>query len=165
MSPGPLKKMGGIFMFEEPTRQILFKAIEELQNEFDMKIQKVMELESIKKECEKIKSHIQQIKDWIADESEIDFSAGLEPSLPKEVPVHKGLSWIFDDYGRQMKLKELVDAFRKKNWKLSKTNPEEVIRSSMKRHPELFRKVGRGTWEKTQRTAYSSIKDNLQLSG
>jgi len=145
-------------MIEEETRQSLLKALEDLQKDLDKKTLKLLELEALRNECEGMKCLIQQIKENLGLEiPTFDFEAtgGLvsgealvEFLIPK--PIAEGVSEIFDEFKRPMTINEIVKEFRKRGWKLSENNPQEVIRSTLKRNPKSFRKVDRSTWEKIQ---------------
>lgn len=149
-------------MLEETTRQSLSKALEDLREDLKKKLEKVNELDALRKECEWIQSLIKQIMERLDLKSlvpdEIDFRAALPPGLgliePEviEKPIIDGVDEIYDELNRStMKLKEIVSAFRKKMWKLSKDNPQESIRSALKKHPDRYKKVGRGIWQKIRR--------------
>jgi len=147
-------------MVEENTRQSLLKALEDLQRDLDKKSHKIVELEAIRNECEEIKSLIQQIKHqlgleiphthFIATGGYVLGGEGIFKFITPK-PITEGISEIFDEFKRSMNINEIVDEFRKRGWKLSENNPQEVIRSTLKRHPKLFRKVSRGNWKKIQR--------------
>ncbi|MEW6386887.1 MAG: HTH domain-containing protein [Thermodesulfobacteriota bacterium] len=151
-------------MLEEDTRQNLLKALEGLQKELDEKTTKILELETIRGEYERIKILIQLIKEELGLEVpksilEIKSGGGMIISgeglvsfiTPK--PIAEGASEIFDEFKRPITIKEIVNEFRRRGWKLSENNPQEVIRSTLKRHPKLFKKVSRGNWKKIQRIA------------
>ena len=154
-------------MLEESTRQTLLQAIEDLKKDLEKKSEKLKELEDIRNECEKIKSLIRQIKVQLGLE-ELGIhrslktaiaiqSATSEPELliTIEKPIKEGISEIFDEFKRHMDVNEIVTEFRKRGWKLSENNPQEVIRGALKRNPKLFKKVSRGNWEKIIRIAYT----------
>ncbi len=156
--------IGGHLMLEEATRQSLSKALANLEDELESKLNEIKELEpkleTLKNDCDWIKSLINQIHnrlylgiDPFADE--IDLSAAIPPKMETkliEIPVEKGISMIFDTYKRPMKIKEIVAEFRERGWKLSQNHPQEVIRSALQRKPKLFKNISRGTWKNIQRT-------------
>lgn len=147
-------------MVEENTRQSLLKALEDLQHDLDEKTLRLVELEKIRNQCEEIKSLIHQIKRQLGldiPKIEVPCASGLiigsqaHLSLITLKPIAEGISEIFDEYKRSMNINEIVKEFRTRRWKLSENNPQEVIRSTLTRHPKLFRKVSRGNWKKIQR--------------
>lgn len=155
-------------MLEEATRQSLLQAIEDLQRDLKKKSEKIEELEVIRNECEDIKFLIQQIREKLGLEEpngkHILFTTAIaaqsatsqpELSIIVEKPIKEGISEIFDEFKtrNRMDVNEIVAEFRKRGWKLSKNNPQEVIRGALKRHPNLFRKVSRGNWMKIRRIA------------
>jgi methyl coenzyme M reductase beta subunit len=144
-------------MVEENTRQSLLKALDDLQRELDKKTNKLVELQTIKNECEELKSLIQQIKHQLGIDipiSNIITTGGVEvggggiPKFITPMPIVEGISAIFDEFKRTININEIVDEFFKRGWKLSENNPKEVIRSTLKRHPKLFKKVSKGNWAK-----------------
>lgn len=152
-------------MLEETTRHSLISALESLREDLKNKLERVKELEALKNECEWIQSLIRQIEDRVEmkNSEDIDFSAALHKQglgliEPKtiEISIHKGACQIYDELNLSvMKIPDIVKEFRRRNWKISPNHPDESIRNSFKRHPELFRKVGRGTWEKIKRIPYT----------
>lgn len=161
--------IGGHLMLEEATRQSLSKALANLEDELENKLNEIKELEpkleTLKEDCEWIQSLIHQINNRLNEGidlfADIDFAAAPPPHMkstlnevkPIEIPVEKGISMIFDTYKRPMKIKEIVAEFRERGWKLSQNHPQEVIRSALQRKPRLFKNVSRGTWKKIQRIA------------
>ena len=144
-------------MVEEKTRQSLLKALDDLQHDLEEKTLKLVELERIRNECEELKSSIQQIQHLLG----LDIPPVIVPcasgwlkgssanlSVITLKPIAEGISEIFDEYKRSMNINEIVNEFRNRRWKLSQNNPQEVIRSTLTRHPKLFRKVSRGKWKK-----------------
>jgi hypothetical protein len=146
-------------MLEETTRLSLSKALEDLREDLKKKLEKVNELESLRKECEGIQALIRQIEERLVLKSllpDIDLFAeipeqglGLNEQKLIEKPIIEGVDEIYDEFKRtKMKLKEIISEFRMKGWKLSKDNPQESIRSALKKHPNRYKKVGRGIWQK-----------------
>jgi len=145
-------------MVEESTRQTLLQAIEGLQKDLDKKSEKLMELEAarntVKAECEQLKSLIQRIKHQLGITTVggglILGGFGIVTHIISK-PIAEGISEIFDEFKRPMDVNEIVVEFRKRGWKLSQNHPPEVIRGALKRRPNLFMKIARGTWMKIQK--------------
>jgi len=152
-------------MLEDATRQGLLRVLEDLQKDLEKKNAQLIEFDEIRNERDRIASLIQHIKEELGLEApEImvegkgqarlaPIQAGGPLTFLQEKPIKEGISEIFDEFKRRMEVNEIVAEFRKRGWKLSENNPQEVIRSALKRNPSLFRKVSRGNWEKIRRRA------------
>ncbi len=144
-------------MVEESTRETLLRAIDDLETDLKKKSQKLMELDAdrsaVKAECEQLKSLIRRIKHQLGITEVGRLIMGGEGIVTfiTSKPIAEGISEIFDEFKRPMDVNEIVVEFRKRGWKLSQNHPPEVIRGALKRRPNLFMKIARGTWMKIQK--------------
>lgn len=152
-------------MFQDDTRQNLLKVLEDLEKDLSKKNDQLSELEVIRSERDRIASLIHHIKQELGlleqptrhllktEYLVTSETSQAELSIITEIPLKEGISEIFDDINRPMEVNEIVTEFRKRQWKLSENNPQQVVRDALKRNPKLFRKVSRGIWEKIRRVA------------
>lgn len=145
-------------MFEDDTRQNLLKVLADLERDLKKINDELSELEALRRQRDRIASLIRHIQaelgigaptcDITSREGELVLGGETEVRFISPKPIAEGMAEIFDEYHRSMDVKEIVDEFRQRGWKLSENNPQEVLRSTLTRHPKLFRKVSRAKWQK-----------------
>jgi hypothetical protein len=132
------------------------KAIESAEEEKQQVLTKLKELDALKQRLLQLQTFIEQGKALLGLENTEDSHGGpSEPSqhtesstvAPRvlrfsrgdsEMPNHMRIAKVIEEVGRAMTLNELVEEFKKRNWKLSKDNPRQVLRSCFNQHPEMF---------------------------
>lgn len=131
------------------------KAIESAEEEREQLLVKFKEFDALKQRLFQLENFIEKGKallgvenfqnDLSASPQHARFSRDAPQVLPfiqddSEMPNHKRIAKVLQENGKAMTLNELVEEFKKRNWKLSKDNPREVLRGCFIQHPEMFSK-------------------------
>ncbi len=135
------------------------KAIEAAQLEMKQVTEKLKDLQKYQQRLVQLTTFIEQGKLLIGEESEEVSSESIKDTLLKstkpellnlsigdasEKPVYLKVVQIINEIGRPLNLTEMVEEFRKRQWKLSENNPREVLRNTLKTKPQIFMKTGQG---------------------
>lgn len=144
---------------DERSRKEYLRAIELAQQEANGIEEELKGLQERQKRLVQLNTFIEQGKLILGIES-VDAPESIKstPPTPKRIglglipegvilekqPIHLKVAQIIREGGKSVNLSELVDEFRKRNWKLSKKNPRQVLRNTIKTNPELFSKKGIG---------------------
>jgi len=138
------------------TKEHFRKAIDAAQHERDQLIEKLKDLEKIKQRLTQLDTFIEQGKLLLGIES-LKAPLGPMPHLIQRTrgfplftsddskkPIHLKAAQIIKEAGKPLGLSEMVEEFRKRNWKLSKDNARQVLRNTLKAKPEIFSKNEQG---------------------
>jgi hypothetical protein len=131
------------------------KAIDAAQHERNQLIEKLKDLEKIKQRLAQLDTFIEQGKLLVGIET-IEVPSEPPPQIEKRKgfgliqldgsknPLYLKAVQLIKEAGRPLGLSEMVEEFRKRNWKLSKDNPRQVLRNTLKAKPEIFSKNEQG---------------------
>lgn len=124
------------------------KAIESAQHERTRLIERLKEFDEIRLRISQLEAFINQGQVLIGETPKTGQIPLLEMPHPVtliEKPLVKGAMEILREFGGgAMKLTDLAEEFYKRGWKLSKANGAEVLRSTLKKNPDMFIRVMQG---------------------
>ena len=132
-------------------------AIESAQRERDKLLEKLKEFEKIKERLSQIEAFINQGRILIGDKPE---NIGMDKPESRAGRIIRFLGektnadkviGILEASGRAMRVPEIANEFRVRNWPLSEKNGMQILRNVLKGKPDLFVKVGIGTWDLKER--------------
>ena len=154
----------------EQSNQEYRKTIEVAQQEISQLAEKIKGLEKFQLRMRQLEALVGQAKIVVGESIEpqeptpSDKAVSLSLSYPdnSEKPIYLKMVQIIKEAGEPLSLVDMVEEFRKREWKLSKKNPREVLRNTLKAKPHIFVKVGeRGKWSSSvwaERTIIRAIK-------
>jgi len=134
------------------------KAIEAAEQERAQLIEKLKEMDKIKERLGQVEAFISQGKILIGQQPSEILSKKIEDTDVRSIrflrkkPNYEKIVEIFKTTGRAMKLSEISNEFRARQWPLSEKNPLEILRTALKSKPLLFVKIGRGAWDLKEQT-------------
>ena len=124
-------------------------AIESAQRERDKLLEKLKEFEKIKERLSQIEAFINQGRILIGDKPE-SKAVRIIRFLGEKTNADKAKG-ILEASGRAMRVPEIANEFRVRNWPLGEKNGMQILRNVLKGKPDLFVKVGIGTWDLKER--------------
>jgi uncharacterized protein YihD (DUF1040 family) len=123
------------------------KAIQEAQDECNSLIEQLKEYDKIKLKISQLEAFINTGKTLLGndvntrDNTETSISPSLFPDEKQPLTHLESVKKILADGGSELSLNDLVEQYRKRNWKLSESNGREVLRGIMLRHSKDFKKT------------------------
>ena len=127
------------------------KAIDQAQEEYDSLLEKLKEYEQVKLKLSQLEMFINTGKLLLgidekstAKEETPTFPAMLFNEDAQPATHLTRVKKILTDAGRELSLSELVEEYRKRQWKLSDVNGREVLRGVMIRHQGTFKRSLKG---------------------
>jgi hypothetical protein len=123
------------------------KAIQEAQKQYNSLIEELKEYDKIKLKLATLENFITYGKALLgnnatpADNIEISTTPRLFPDDKQQMTHLESVKRILADAGKELSLNDLVEGYRKRNWKLSESNGREVLRGIMLRNADAFKKT------------------------
>lgn len=132
------------------------KAIEAAEHERDQLAEELKGLEKIQERVAQLNAFIEQGKLLIGIETAQTISEPVRHLIVRtrgypsstsddsQKPIFLKAAKIIRESGRSLGLSEIVEEFRKRDWKLSEDNPRQVLRNTLKSKPQMFSTTEQG---------------------
>ena len=130
-------------------------AIEEAERELTGLLEKLKEYDETKVRIANIETFIKAGKAMVGVSEQSSGVGVISPSpelFPEkksesdliEKPHLQGITEILKETGRALSLREIAGEFHNRKWKLSEKNGRQVLRATVLRYPDKFKKIEKG---------------------